>query len=123
MTPPIYMDENVHGAITNGLRQRGIDMLTVQEDSKSGIPDPAVLDRAISLNRLFCSQDDLLAEANKRLTTDTSFPGVIFAQQTKISIGTCSRELELISTLGESDEFKNSVLFLPLRTEDIHSDE
>ncbi|MEN8445176.1 MAG: DUF5615 family PIN-like protein [Cyanobacteria bacterium J06555_13] len=115
MTLPIYMDENVHGAITNGLRQRGIDVLTVQEDDRSGIPDPAVLDRAISLNRLLFSQDDdLLAEANKRLTAGTSFPGVIFARQTKVSIGTCIRELELISTLGESDEFKDSVLFLPL---------
>ena len=115
MTLPIYMDENVHGAITNGLRQRGIDVLTVQEDSRSGISDPAVLDRAISLNRLLFSQDDdLLSEANKRLVVGTSFPGVIFARQTKVSIGTCIRELKLISTLGESDEFKNRVLFLPL---------
>ena len=115
MSIPLYMDENVHGAITNGLRQRGIDVLTVQEDGKSGISDPEVLDRAISLNRLLFSQDDdLLAEANKRLIAGTSFPGVIFARQTKVSIGTCIRDLELISTLGESDEFKDSVLFLPL---------
>jgi len=32
VTIPLYMDENVHGAITNGLRQRGIEVLTVQED-------------------------------------------------------------------------------------------
>jgi hypothetical protein len=31
------MDENVHGAITNGLRQRNINVLTVQEDERSGI--------------------------------------------------------------------------------------
>lgn len=109
------MDENVHGAITNGLRQRGIDVLTVQEDGKSGLPDPAVLDRAIALNRILFSQDDdLLAEANERQRAGTSFPGVVFARQTKVSIGTCIRDLELISTLGRSSEFKDSVLFLPL---------
>ncbi|MBE9064508.1 DUF5615 family PIN-like protein [cf. Phormidesmis sp. LEGE 11477] len=115
MSIPLYMDENVHGAITNGLRQRGIDVLTVQEDGRSGILDPVVLDRAIALDRLLFSQDDdLLTEANKRLTAGTSFPGVIFARQTKVSIGTCIRDLELISTLGRNGEFKDSVLFLPL---------
>jgi predicted nuclease of predicted toxin-antitoxin system len=115
VTLPIYMDENVHGAITNGLRQRGIDVLTVQEDGRSGIPDSVVLDRAISLSRILFSQDDdLLAEANQRQRAGTFFPGVIFARQTKVSIGTCIRDLELISTLGELSEFKDSVLFLPL---------
>jgi hypothetical protein len=37
------MDENVHGAITTGLRLRGVDVLTVQEDSHSGIADPIIL--------------------------------------------------------------------------------
>lgn len=46
MTLPIYMDENVHGAITTGLRQRGVGVLTVQEEGKSGIPDPEVMNRA-----------------------------------------------------------------------------
>ena len=33
------MDENVHGAITIGLRLREIDVLTVQEDGYSGVDD------------------------------------------------------------------------------------
>ena len=112
---PIYMDENVHGAITNGVRQKGIDVLTVQEDNRSGIMDSVVLDRATALGRLLFSQDDdLIAEANKRQAEGISFLGVVFARQTKVSIGTCVRDLELISTLDRSEEFKDSVLFLPL---------
>ncbi len=115
MTLTIYMDENVHGAITNGLRQRNVDVLTVQEDDRSGWPDPAVLDRASVLNRILFSQDDdLVAEANRRQQADNPFPGVVFARQTKVSIGTCIRDLELIATLGEPSEFKDSVTFLPL---------
>jgi hypothetical protein len=30
MSIALYMDENVHRAVTNGLRLRGIDVLTVQ---------------------------------------------------------------------------------------------
>ncbi len=32
---PVYMDEHVPKAITIGLRMRGIDVLTVQEDGLS----------------------------------------------------------------------------------------
>ncbi len=78
-------------------------------------PTRLVLDRAIALSRILFSQDDdLLVKANQRQRAGTSFPGVIFARQTKVSIGTCIRELELISTLGELREFQDSVLFLPL---------
>ena len=42
----LYMDENVHGAITRSLRQRGVDILTVQEEGREETPDPQVLDRA-----------------------------------------------------------------------------
>ena len=44
-----YIDENVHRGITNGLRIKGVDVLTVQEDGRTGIKDPAVLDRATEL--------------------------------------------------------------------------
>ncbi len=115
MTLPIYMDENVHGAISNGLRQRGIDIFTVQEDNRSGISDPEVLARAVALDRILFSQDDdLLVEANKYQGVGKPFPGVIFARQNKVSIGTCIQDLELISTLGSPSEFKDCVVFLPL---------
>ena len=50
---PFYMDEHVPKAITNGLRLQSIDVLTVQEDGRTGIPDDLVLERAIELQRIF----------------------------------------------------------------------
>ncbi|MGB3311490.1 MAG: DUF5615 family PIN-like protein [Nodosilinea sp.] len=115
MSLALYMDENVHGAITNGLRQRQVDVLTVQEDGRSGIADPEVLDRATELRRvLFSQDDDLLAEAKSRQTSASPFPGVIFAHQSRVSIGTCIKDLELIAKLGLIEEFANGVQFLPL---------
>jgi predicted nuclease of predicted toxin-antitoxin system len=110
-----YMDENVHGAITNGLRQRDIDVLTVQEDNRSGISDAEVLDRATELQRvLFSQDDDLLAEAKSRQLKALNFPGVVFARPLRVSIGTCIQDLEMIAKLAEPEELKNWVQFLPL---------
>jgi predicted nuclease of predicted toxin-antitoxin system len=115
MTIALYMDENVHGAITNGLRQRKVDVLTVQEDNRSGIADPEVLDRATELQRvLFTQDDDLLVEAKSRQTRAICFIGLVFARQSRVSIGICIQDLEMIANLGELDEFKNRVQFLPL---------
>lgn len=49
MSLSLYMDENVPIQITEGLRLRDVDVLTVQEDGLSSFPDPAVFDRAIEL--------------------------------------------------------------------------
>lgn len=61
------MDAHIPKAITNGLRLRGIDVLTAQEDNADKLSDPELLERATALNRvLFTFDDDLLAEAAKR---------------------------------------------------------
>ena len=95
MSLAFYMDEHVHRAITNGLRLRGVDVLTVQEDGYAGSPDPIVLDRATELRRvLFTQDDDLLAEANRRQQDSIAFPGIIYAHQLLVSVGDCVKELE-----------------------------
>lgn len=49
--------EHVHRAITNGLRLRNVDVLTVQEDNRTGVSDEVVLARSITLNRVVFTQD------------------------------------------------------------------
>lgn len=110
----LYMDENVHGAITEGLRRRGIDVLTVQEDGQEGIDDSEVLDRAGELERALFSQDeDLLAEAVRRLRSDEPFIGVIYAHQS-VSVGRCISDLEFLALVGEASDFLNQIYYLPL---------
>ena len=111
----LYRDENVIGAITRGLRQRGVDLLTVQEDGRAGITDPEVLDRAIELERtLFTHDDDFLREAALRLTAQQKFVGIVYAHQDRISIGQCVDQLEFISQAGNPEDFVNRVEYLPL---------
>jgi predicted nuclease of predicted toxin-antitoxin system len=96
------MDHHVPRAITNGLRLRGVDVLTAHEDGASELGDPALLDRAEELGRVvFTQDDDLLAEATRRQRQELTFGGVIYAHQLRVSIGDCVRDLELIAKVGE----------------------
>jgi hypothetical protein len=109
------MDENVNGAITRGVRERGVDVVTVQEDGYSGREDPDVMDRAMQLGRVLFSQDeDLLAQATHRQRNGIPFTGVVFAAQAAVPIGQCVRDLEVIAFAGTPEEFLDRVYYLPL---------
>ncbi len=115
MTVALYMDEQVPKAITIGLRLRGVDVLTIQEDNRIETADIDLLERAIELNRVMFSRDrDFLIEANNRQAQGIKFLGVIYAHQQRVNIGDCIRDLELIAKLGEPEEFTNRVQYLPL---------
>jgi predicted nuclease of predicted toxin-antitoxin system len=111
----LYMDHNVPRAISEGLRLRGIDVITAYEDSADDMNDPALLDRATELGRaLFTQDDDLIAEATRRQKEGVIFGGVIYSHQLQISIGACINDLEIISKAGEPEDLINRVQFLPL---------
>lgn len=115
MTIALYMDEHIRRAITAGLRLRGVDVLTVQEDEPAGTPDPILLDRATKLQRVMFSQDqDFLIEANRRQAKGIAFTGVIYASQLSVSIGDCIRNLEIIAQAANPEDLANSILYLPL---------
>ena len=115
MAIKLYMDAHVPKAITNGLRLRGVDVLTAQEDNTDELSDPELLDRATALNQvLFTFDDDLLIEAAKRQRSSSPFSGVIFASPLKISIGACIKDLEIIAKAGEPEDLAKRVEFLPL---------
>ena len=109
------MDAHIPKAITNGLRLRGVAVLTAQEDNADKLSDPELLDRATALNRvLFTFDDDLLIEATKRQRLSIPFSGVIYTSPLNISIGACIRDLEIIAQSGDHEDFANRVEFLPL---------
>lgn len=109
------MDHNVPRAITVGLRLRGADVITADEDGADDMDDPGLLDRSTELGRvLFTHDDDLLAEATRRQQEDIFFGGVIYAHQMGTTIGACISDLALISNAGEPEDLLNRVQFLPL---------
>ena len=98
MSLPFYMDVNVPYAITTGLRLRGVDVLTAQEDGADQLDDSALLSRAGALRRVLFSQDkDFLREATRRQKSGENFVGIIYAHPLTVTIGQCVKDLELIS--------------------------
>ena len=110
------MDVHVPSAITNGLRLRGVDVLTSQEDETREWEDDVLLDRATALGSVLFTQDeDLLREAAQRQERGETFAGVVYAHQLHVTIGQCVRDLEVIALAGEPEDFANRVEYLPLR--------
>jgi hypothetical protein len=111
----LMMDVQVRRQITIGLRLRGVDVRTAQEDGSDRLPDPALLDRARELGRaLFSQDDDLLVEANARQHAGIHFAGVIYAPQLAITVGQAVRDLELIAKVYDPSDMADRVEFLPL---------
>jgi Domain of unknown function (DUF5615) len=115
MSVSLYMDENVPRQITVGLRLRGIDVLSVQEDGKAGLSDPEVLARATELQRVLFSRDnDLLVIANQKQNSGEPFAGVIYSHPQSSSIGDCIKDLELIAKACDDKDCDRQVQYLPI---------
>jgi hypothetical protein len=111
---PLYMDQHVKGAVTAGLRKRGVDVVTCVEDGTDQSDDDQILARATQLGRaVFTQDDDFLTLADEWLTDGRDFAGVIFAEQLGITIGQAIRDLELIAKVLEPADMKNRIEFLP----------
>jgi hypothetical protein len=109
------MDHHVSAPITEGLRRRGIDVLTAHEDGAAELDDESSLERAYHLGRVLFSQDrDLLVIAHHWLETGREFSGLIYAHQLDITIGRAVRDLELLVQVLEPDDLRNHIEFLPL---------
>jgi hypothetical protein len=110
------MDQHIRREITEGLRQRGVDVLTAWEDGNSEAEDEELLLRATALNRVFVSQDqDLLRITTEWQTIGREFAGVAFAIQQDIDIGGSIEYLELIAHTMSAKEMRNHVEYIPVR--------
>lgn len=112
----LYMDVHVPSAITEGLRRRGIDVLTSQEDGAREADDGVLLTRATSFDRLLFTQDeDFLKLAPQWQASRQRFTGIAFAHQMGASIGRLIDDLELLILCAVEEELINRVVHLPLR--------
>ena len=115
MSVAFYMDEHVPRAVSTGLRLRGIDVITAQEDGAEGHSDPQLLDRATALSRVLFTQDeDLLHEGCRRQREGVAFAGIAFAHQQNATIGRLVRDLELLGKVGEPADLASRIEYLPL---------
>lgn len=102
------MDEHVPRAVSEGLRRRGIDVLTTQEAGMLGADDDAQLDYATSRDRVMFTQDE---DFLRLAAAEIAHAGIVYAPQ-GTPIGRMVRGLVLISEVYSAEEMVNRVEYL-----------
>jgi len=104
----IYADENIEQAIVEGLRRRGVKIVSAGELGYIGGSDDFHLRKASEMNAVILTHDnDYLIIAEK-----FDHNGIIFAHSKNVSIGQCVRGVELIANILTDKDMKNHVEFL-----------
>lgn len=100
MSLDYYFDHHVPSAICEGLRARGIKILTAAEDGRADWPDDAILARATDLSRLVFTQDaDFLMLAKDWGAMGRQHAGIVYGHQLLTTIGQAIRDLKLIARI------------------------
>ena len=114
MPVPLYMDVHVPQSITDQLRRRGVNVLTAIEDDWAERPDSDLLAHAHELGRVIFTQDirfKALAEEWQR--QGRPFAGLVFGHQLGGTIGQFVKDLELIASASNPEEWANTIEYVP----------
>jgi hypothetical protein len=103
-----YADEHVPKAVVAGLRQRGVDVLTVAEAGMLSAPDSEHLARAREEERVLVTQD---ADFLRLHAAGAEHWGIVYAPQGP-PIGEMIRGLMLICQALEAEDMDGRVEFL-----------
>src|SRR6266496_4831695 len=107
MLAGLYVDVHIPSAITEGLRRKGINVLTSQDDGTREADDGLLLARASALNRLLLTYDeDFLRLDAQWQASGKPHSGIAFIAHGN-SIGRLIEDLELIILCAEDDEIRN----------------
>ncbi len=103
-----YTDEHVSRAVIGGLRQRGVDVLSVPEASQLGASDLEHLAFAFAEGRvLFTHDTDFLRLA----AAGVRHAGIVYAHQ-RTSVGEIIRGLMLIHQTLDAEDLVDQVEYL-----------
>jgi predicted nuclease of predicted toxin-antitoxin system len=103
-----YTDEHIPKAVIEGLRRRGVDVLSTYEAGMLAAADREHLELAKSQGRIILTQDDAFLRLH---ATGQEHGGIVYARQ-QTPIGELIRGLMLIYQVLEADEMKGHIEFL-----------
>ena len=114
MSVALYMDHHVPSAITRGLRQRGVNVRTAEEDGCAEVDDEFILAQGIRLGRFIYTNDHgFLAIAHRWLAADRDFAGLGYAHPLRISVRQAIESLEIIAKASDLSDLRNAIFYLP----------
>lgn len=109
MAVGFYMDEHVPGAVLHGLRRRGVDVVTAQEDEHERSPDISLLRRATELRRVLISMDhDFFTIVAGEQAASRSFAGV-FSVPLTLPYRQAIDTLEMVGKCSDYSEWESLI--------------
>jgi predicted nuclease of predicted toxin-antitoxin system len=102
------MDVHVKNAVTKGLRQRGVDVLTAQEAGMGLAEDDEPVEFALAQRRVIFTND---ADFLRLHANGIHHAGILYCQQTD-SIGKMIQGLMLVYELLDESQMENKVEFI-----------
>ncbi|MBI5367750.1 MAG: DUF5615 family PIN-like protein [Planctomycetes bacterium] len=104
-----YLDEHVPAPVTEGLKRRGVDILTTQVAGNCGVLDPEQLAFARTQGRVLVTSDtDFLVLASSGI----DHAGIVFCAATKYTVGQALHALLLVHDVLAPEAMRNHVEFL-----------
>ena len=103
-----YTDEHVPGAVVDGLRRRGFDVLTVPEAGALGASDEAHLALALREGRVVVTQD---ADFLRLAAGGAPHAGIVYAPQ-GTSVGDLVRGLVLVGRVLAAEDMTGHVEYV-----------
>lgn len=99
----------MRNAVANGLRRRGVDVLTAHEAGRHGFPDDEQLTFAAQQGRVMVTMDsDYIALSAQ----GTPHAGIAYAKPDSLSIGEWVQSLILIYDVLDSDDMNDHIEYL-----------
>jgi hypothetical protein len=110
-------DEDFDGRLTSALLARvpGLDLVRVQDAGLMHAPDPDILARAASQDRIVLTHDrnTMTGFASARVNAGQPMPG-LFVVDRQGSFGQVLSDLEAMAGASEIDEWRDQIIFVPL---------
>ena len=103
-----YTDEHVARAVVRGLRQRGVDVLTVPEAGMLGASDEEHLARAQAEGRVLFTQDEDFLRLH---ASGVVHAGIVYIPQ-HTSVGEIVRGLILVFQVLDAEDIQGRVEYL-----------
>lgn len=109
----LYADECVDARIVNGLRRRGIDVVSVVEEGSLGASDEHHLERASELGRVVLTADqDFLRLAHERAMAGVQHPGLFYLLPAT-PVGEAVRAIAMLCVAMTADEMVDWIEWIP----------
>ena len=104
-----FFDEHVPKSVSNALRQRNVDVVSVQEAGLSGRPDVQQLSFARNEHRVLVTFD---ADFLRIAASGVDHAGIVYCTRRSRDVGELVKGLVLLNEVLSQEEMMNKIEFL-----------